>query len=253
MIWSGQASIPPRGQTVMGKIKVSDMIGSNIKVDSKGVVTGSINFLAQSDDVPTEGHYFPTQIDKQHYGETLHAGGQIIGGEFVAGSDFTPNEYDPYLNVRVESCTDWNKISIYSTEDKTELFSIDFNKATLEPPVGENAVIIPDTTKSFGRYGETSDFYDDKPTIQWSGINGKVSGTFKWFDGSAEKLTTPGNYYPLVLNDFYQNQKVTVNGKTAKEFEWIVNVTNTKKITVKFGEKTIAVLDLSEAVFMPQY
>ena len=233
----------------MGTIKVSDMIGNNIKVDKNGAVTGSINFLSQNDGAPNDGHYFPTQIDKKHYGERLHAGGQVIGDEFVAGSDFTPNAEDPYLNVRVESCTDGNKISVYS-EDKTELFSIDFNEATLEPPVGKNAVIVPEVGKDFGRFGKASDFYDVKPKISWNGINGKVNGTIKWVsEGTAEKLTSAGNYYPLVLSDFYVGQKNTVNGKTAQEYEWIANVTKTKTITVKLGEKTIAVLDFSEAEF----
>lgn len=234
----------------MGKVKVSDMIGSNAKVDSKGAVTGSINFLSASNDVPKEGHWFPTEISKKYYGQTLHAGGRLVGDDFVAGSDFEPTAEDPYLNVRVESCTDGNKISVYDTKEKTELFTVDFNKATLEPPIGESAVIVPETTKSFGQYGNASDFYDTKPTISWSGVNGKVRGTFKWFDAvSAERLDTPGNYYPLVLNDFFKKKNVTVNDKTAKEFEWIVNVTNTKKITVKYEGKTVAVLDLSSATF----
>lgn len=233
----------------MGKVKVSDMIGSNTKVDSKGAVTGSINFLSASNDVPKEGHWFPTEISKKYYGQTLHAGGQVVGDDFVAGSDFTPSEVDPYLNVRVESCTDGNKISVYDTKEKTELFTVDFNKATLEPPIGESAVIVPDTTKSFGRYGNASDFYGEKPTISWSGVNGKVRGTFKWFAGTAEKLTEAGNYYPLVLNDFFNKKSVTVNDKTAKDFEWIVNVTEKKKITVEYEGKTVAVLDLSSATF----
>ena len=90
-------------------------------------------------------------------------------------------------------------------------------------------------------------------TIQWDGVKGTVKGTINWYDGESDKdnskIKTAGNYYPLVLSDFYVGQKNTVNGKTAQEYEWIVNVTKTKKITVKLGEKTIAVLDFSEAEF----
>lgn len=230
----------------MGKIKVSDMIKSSTKVSTDGKVTGPINYLS-GDDVPKEGHYFPVEIDKKYYGKSLHAGGAVIDGEFVAGDDFTPSESDPYLNIRVESCTDGNKISVFDGDTKDELFKIDFNSATLEPPVGEYAVVIPETNRDFGGYGKASDFYDTKPTIAWSGVNGKVSGTFKWFAGNEQKLTTAGNYYPLVMNDFYKDKDVTVNGKTAHEWEWIVKLTKGKPVTVKYGKKTIAVLDFSDA------
>lgn len=121
----------------MGKIKVSDMIKSDVKVSSDGKVTGTIKNLSQGEDVPKEGHYFPIQLDKQYYNKELHAGGKVIDGEFAAGMNFTPTESDPYLNTRVESCTDGKKISIYDKNSQEELFSIDFNHATLEQKAGK--------------------------------------------------------------------------------------------------------------------
>lgn len=120
----------------MGSIKVSDMIKTDVKVSQSGKVTGTIKNLSQGVDVPKEGHYFPIQLDKQYYDTELHAGGKVVDGAFAAGMDFTPNESDPYLNTRVESCTDGQKISIYDKNSQEELFSIDFTKATLEPKAG---------------------------------------------------------------------------------------------------------------------
>lgn len=230
----------------MGRIKVSDMIKSDIKVSKTGEVTGSINFIS-GEDVPEEGHWFPTELSKENYGKPLHVGGRVSGSDFTAGKDFTPNEKDPYLVICVEHCTDGNAVSVYDKDTKAELFKLDFNSATLEPPTGEDAVVL-NVKEDFGGYGKRSEFYDTVPKIKWNGIIGEVSGTFKWFNGNSDtvpKLKTPGNYYPLVLTDFFKGKEVTVNDKTAQEFEWIVRIDEKKKITIKYKGKNVAVLDFS--------
>lgn len=231
------------------------MIADDIKVSKDGAVSGTVKYLSGVPDYDLgqdEGHYFPIMFDEKNY-KQLHVGGKLSDGGFTAGKDFTPSADDPYLVIRVENCTDENKVTVYDQESKEEMFTLDFNGTTLAPPSGKYAIVIPEIDRDFGRYGKASYFYDEKPTINWSGTNGKVIGTFKWFNGeNAENLTTPGNYYPLVLNDFYKDKEVTVNNKTAKEWEWIVNITNRKTVPVKYGKKTIAVLDFSEAKLTPQ-
>ena len=111
------------------------MIGNDVKVSKSGEVTGTIKYLSnvtQYDVGQQEGHYFPTMFDKKNYDKTLHVGGKVVGGEFVAGKEITPSEKDPYLVIRVENCTDGKQITVYDNETKDELFTLDFNKATLE-------------------------------------------------------------------------------------------------------------------------
>ena len=111
------------------------MIGNDVKVSKSGEVTGTIKYLSnvtQYDVGQQDGHYFPTMFDKKNYDKTLHVGGKVVDGQFVAGKEITPSEKDPYLVIRVENCTDGKKITVYDQETKDELFTLDFNKATLE-------------------------------------------------------------------------------------------------------------------------
>ena len=111
------------------------MIGNDVKVSKSGEVTGTIKYLSnvtQYDVGQQEGHYFPTMFDKKNYDKTLHVGGKVVDGQFVAGKEITPSEKDPYLVIRVENCTDGKQITVYDNETKDELFTLDFNKATLE-------------------------------------------------------------------------------------------------------------------------
>lgn len=111
------------------------MIGNDVKVSNKGQVTGTIKYLSdvtQYEEGQQEGHYFPTMFDKKNYDKTLHVGGKVVDGQFTAGKEITPSEKDPYLVIRVENCTDGKQITVYDNDTKAELFTLDFNKATLE-------------------------------------------------------------------------------------------------------------------------
>ena len=123
-------------------------------------------------------------------------------------------------------------------------------------PTGEKAIILPDNAKDFGRFGKTTDYIDDGLTIQWDGVKGTVKGTINWYDGESDadnsKIKTAGNYYPLVLTDYFKGKDVTLNNKTAKEYEWIVKLDDKKKITVLLDDTVIAILDFSSATITPQ-
>lgn len=111
------------------------MIGNDVKVSKSGEVTGTIKYISDVkgyDSGHNDGHFFPTMFEKKNYDKTLHVGGKPSDDGFTAGKDFTPSEKDPYLVIRVENCTDGNKVTVYDKETKAELFTIDFNKATLE-------------------------------------------------------------------------------------------------------------------------
>lgn len=123
-------------------------------------------------------------------------------------------------------------------------------------PTGEKAVTVPDQTKDFGRFGKTTDYLEDGLSISWDGVKGTVSGTIKWYDGKSDeantKIKTAGNYYPLVLSEYFKGKDVTVNNKTAKEYEWIAKLDDKKKITVLLDDKVIAILDFASATIKTQ-
>lgn len=140
MIGSGDAYVPSRNQTPLEGITVSQMIAGDIKVSKDGAVTGTINYLS---DVPgydgeeQKGHFFPVKFPAQNY-KRLHVGGAVSGEGFTAGKDFTPSVEDPYLVIRVENCTDGQKVSVFDAESRDKLFTLDFSGATLK----ENPVAI---------------------------------------------------------------------------------------------------------------
>ena len=120
------------------------MIADNVQVRKSGDVTGDIHYLtgmtSYHDAEQQSGHYFPTQFDYKLYGTELHVGGKPNGEEFTAGADFTPSEKDPYLIIRVENCTDDDKVTVYNKATKAELFTLNFKTATLaKAPVSYSA------------------------------------------------------------------------------------------------------------------
>ena len=113
------------------------MVADNVRVSASGDVTGDIYYLTGMKTYKVEaqqsGHYFPTQIDSKFYGTKLHVGGKPTEEGFAAGADFTPSEEDPYLIIRVENCTDDDKVTVYNKATKAELFTLNFKTATLAP------------------------------------------------------------------------------------------------------------------------
>ena len=230
------------------------MIGDNIKVSKSGVVTGTIKYLSgvtDYDEGQQEGHYFPTKFSEENFDKTIHVGGKVSGESFTAGKDITPSEADPYLVIRVENCTDGNKVTVYDKETKDELFTLDFNETTLAPPSGKEAITIPEQGRSFGAWGNASDFIGENLKIEWSGINGKATGDIKWFKGNTK--VTEGYHYPIVFNKYYgEDKQVDINGKKLNAQDVIFSFAKTKVITIKYAGKKIAVLDFSNATFKPQ-
>lgn len=261
MIGSDSAYIPSRNQTLTNGKKTSDMIADNVRVSKSGDVTGDINYLSGMSSYPDgqqSGHYFPTQINSKLYGTKLHVGGKTNETGFTAGKDFTPTVADPYLVIRVENCTDDNKVTVYNEATKGELFTLNFGTATLGSPVGEYAVKPFGSKTDFGRYGQTELFWDAPPEVTWDGINGKVTGTLKYYKSGAEMLKTEGHWLPVVLDQWFKTQQrnVAVFVDTEKvnkgETDWLVHLDSKEKpITVKDGETVVAKLDLTGLTLAP--
>ena len=116
------------------------MIADDVKIGEDGKVTGNILYLS---DVPLyegeekKGHYFPIRFFEKNF-KPLHVGGAAAEDGFTAGKDIQPTPSDPFLVIRVENCTDGEKVTIFDRESKDELFTLDFSEATKQ----ENPVTI---------------------------------------------------------------------------------------------------------------
>ena len=237
------------------------MISDNIRVSKGGDVTGDIYYLSGMSSYPKEeqsGHYFPMQFDSKLYNTELHVGGKPSEEGFTAGKNFTPTEVDPYLIIRVENCTDENKVTVYNETTKDELFTLNFGPSTLAPPVGKDAVTDFQSVKvDFGNFGKTTDFWDAAPTIVWDGVTGKVTGTLKPYAGEASKLTKDAYYLPVVMSEWYSGKDVSVFCKNEREpqaeMDWVISLTeNTTPITVKYNGEIVAKLDLTGVTLTPK-
>ena len=238
------------------------MVADNVRVSESGDVTGDIYYLSGMssylDSEQQSGHYFPMQFDPKLYGTQLHVGGKPTETGFTAGSDFTPNEADPYLIIRVENCTDDDKVTVYNKETRDELFTLNFKTAMLTPPVGKDAVTDFESVKAdFGNFGKTADFWDEAPNIAWDGVTGKVTGTLKPYSGTANRLEQGAYYNPIVTSKWYSGKAVSVFCKNEREpqaeTDWVIKLTdNTTPITVKYNGEIVAKLDLTGLTLTPK-
>lgn len=254
MIGSGQAYIPSSDQTPIDGISVSDMIADDVSVDDGGKVSGTVNYLsgvAGYEGDETSGHYFPIAFTKGNY-KLLHVGGKANGEGFTAGKEFTPSAKDPYLVIRVENCTDENKVSVYDAGSKAELLTLDFSDTTLAPPVGEKAFKKDKT--DYGGFGNNEAYYGNGSIgIAWEGTTATVTGKLKYLSGEGrtkfKKLTSDGNYFAFALIDWFEKKDVTVkikNEKTTQDTDWVCTISDTREITVKCEDTLIATFDLSK-------
>lgn len=237
------------------------MIADNVRVSKSGDVTGDIYYLSGMNACPDgqrDGHYFPTQFDPKLYDTELHVGGKPNEAGFTAGKNFTPTREDPYLIIRVENCTDDDKVTVYNKGTKDELFTLNFGTATLAPPVGKDAVTDFKSVKAdFGNFGKTADFWGEAPTVAWDGVTGKVTGTLKPYKGEASKLTQDAYYLPIVTSKWYSDKEVSVYCKNEREpqveTDWVIKLTeNTTPITVKYNGEVVARLDLTGLTLTPK-
>ena len=133
---------------------------------------------------------------------------------------------------------------------------MDFTGVTNGPPVGANAVNKFGEKTDFGRYGEYSTYVDGELTVEWDGINGKVSGKLKHYDGSGQMVKVEGHHLPVVLNQWFkdQNRPVKIGNNTSQgETDWIVNIKDVNDpLIIMDGDTAVAVLDLTGLTLEPK-
>lgn len=231
----------------MGSKKVSDLVGSDIKIGADGKVAGTVNYIAdpwtEFDTKDNTGHFFPFKMGPSFKGKPISLTGSKNGVvKTVVPDDLT-------FVSRLENLTA-NKLDI--TVDGKD-FALDFTTATLAPPLGKDAVSVPEQTKDFGAFGKASTYIADNVTIDWDGNVGTVNGTINYVDNAHgfSGDEAKGNYFPLVLGEYFSGKEVSVNAKTENDTEWIVYLgklmKTDKRITVKLGATVVAILDFSKA------
>lgn len=229
---------------------VSKLIDPGVSIawnGANGKVSGKVHYYhfdnGHFSDKPT-GHYMPVVITGYDTKEIE-----------VIGTSGTAKKVDPKWVIRVDDFIDQGKKATFKCEGIT-IAVLDFSLMELEPPLGEEAIILPTQDRDFGTYGKTSDYLNPNVAISWEGTKGTVTGNILYKEGaphfSGEDAN--GNYYPLVLNNWFSGKQVSVtasNKKTDTQTDWIMclnKVKNTtKKIIVEYNETLVAELDFSQA------
>lgn len=219
------------------------MVSADTQVDKDGNVTGTIYF---NKDMPgfggdeKDGNFFPIMLDSKY-----------------ADKEITVKRDGVYRNkaqdlewvLRVPSKE--SKFTFETDEDSVFL-TLNFSGATLNIPVGEDAVAVASQERDFGRFGNTKELIDTDVAIAWAGTKGTMTGKVKKYTYSdttvwgAEK--SEGHFVPFVL-DRYKGQSITCtasNSKTSNDHEWILRIDEVKKGThqIKFEHEGIELADI---------
>ena len=226
------------------------MITPETRVLANGAVIGTIKYVLEykefSDNTAEqEGNFFPMVLGNKYEGKEITCTGLKNGG--------VTKSTDREWVLRVSSPESGFKFEC----DGEKIVTLRFKQATFGIPTGDQAVLpIADYKEDFGRYGKTTDFYDEDPTVTWDGATGRVKGKLKYLEiekhPDYSRLTKDGYYFPVVLSDWFKNKAVTCGANTANEFEWICHVEKGKKITFKCEGKVFAVFDFADVEFEPK-
>lgn len=249
MTRSDPAKVPAQGQTVKDAAgrQVSDFISPGTVIGALGNVTGTLKYVtgvSGFSGAEASGFYFPLILDSRYRGKTITV--KRNGVQRNSAIDLEWLLYIPDTSAKFT----------FETVSDGVFLTLTFAGVTLADAVGKEAVIIPAQERSFGAFGQASKFIDAGLSINWSGVNGTVTGEIKkvegeyGFSGGEEN----GHFYPLVLCDYYKGKSVTVDAtqpKTDDEFEWIIYLDKVKaadgKVKVSYNGKQIAVLDFTKA------
>lgn len=118
--------VPAQDQVLLGKVKVSEMVGEDVRVSSTGKVTGTIKYVTsfpKFSNIEDEqsGNYFPLKLSQSGTHMTIKKNG-------IAKPDKTNMNYDSDIILRVGSKTDKFTIEV----DGREVVTLDFESADLQ-------------------------------------------------------------------------------------------------------------------------
>ena len=233
---------------------MSELIGEDISLTWIGhtcKVTGTVNEVTNpwteyAKDGNNTGHFFPWQFADKYKNTEITVKGRSSGDRTATLDD------DGVLVIRLENLNE-NKATVTLVDDT---LTLDFAGVTNGPPVGANAVNKFGGKTDFGRYGEYSTYVDGELTVEWDGINGKVSGKLKHYDGSGQMVKVEGHHLPVVLNQWFkdQNRPVKIGNNTSQgETDWIVNIKDVNDpLIIMDGDTAVAVLDLTGLTLEPK-
>lgn len=231
-----------------GEMKVSDLMQDDVAIaweGTNGTVTGTFNYISNWEELPEQavksGHYFAMNIDRKYFGKPF----EFIKGDAPSGTKTdSAGEQEMFWVLRID---DEKKFTFKS--EGNVIAKLDFTNATLVPPKGKDAIIVPDQSRSFGEFGETSSFIGDDISFNWDGIKGTATGTIKYFDGNTK--VNPGYHYPIIMNSFYSGKTISVNGSEKTDTDIIFDFRNTLVVPIKYNDEDIVTLDFTGATLKP--
>lgn len=226
-----------------------DLIKEDVQITwagTKGTVNGTVKFYTYQDTSiwgadHTSGHYLPFILDAR----LGHNGVKVTAANSKTGTDCD-------WILRIDEVMKGTKKILIETLDGTEVADLDLTSLTLEEPFGQYAIEPFGKKTNFGRYGKAEMFWDEAPSVTWDGINATMTGKLKYYTGGAELLKNKGNYLPVVLNKWFEdnNRNVAVYIHNERHdqgvTDWIITVKDTDTpLTVKDDEVEIAKINLS--------
>lgn len=244
--------VMPQGSAPLGgAVHVSDMITPDTGIEEDGSVVGTIKYInsfPEFSNNPEEqkGNFFPIHLDDKYSGKPITV--KRNGGE----TSKTEEDLDWILRIP-------NKDAAYTFEaDSAQIMQLNFKKATIKTNVGGDAVAIAKQSEDMDAVKPASTLIDSNVAIEWTGIQGKVTGNVHWYkftNGHFAKKPT-GHYVPVVITG-HDGETIVATGSDEQTQElddpkWIIRVddfiTNEKPAKLAASGVELAELDFKDVV-----
>ena len=212
----------------------------------KGTASGTVKYNADFSALYGESENFPIEFDEKYYDQLV-----TISGSTKGDTKVTPSTEDPYLITRIENLSEDK--TIIAKVDENEIFSVNFNNATLSP-----AVEVLPQDHNLGKYEKiVSELIDANVKIA---ANGEVTGNLKNVESfpkfSEDVSKQSGHYLPVRISKQYMGKEITVTGsRTTKitvnqesDLDFILRVVSTSStFRFKDGENEFMKLTFKNA------
>lgn len=224
-------------------------------------ILGTLKFVGEpwteyDPDGDNTGHFFVWQFDNKYAGTEVQLSANTVK-ENVIAIDSYPSTTTITLDStccliqRIENLAD-GKLHIKMADDVE--YDLDFTETTLEPALGQNAVVVASQEEDMDAVSPASTLIADDVAISWRGMKGTVTGTVHWYkftNGHFAKKPT-GHYLPVIVKN---HDGETIKGIGSEDDEpslidpkWIIRVddfiTKGKNVKMYANDEQIAELDV---------
>lgn len=191
------------------------------------------------------------KFDDQYYNKPVTVVGSKNGEKQI-----TPTSEDPYLIIRIENLED-NKVTAKGTARQADIFTLDFTNATLEYPVGKDAVRVANQEENMDMVEHASALIGSDVTIEWQEKVAKLKGKVHWYDftGTEHFSSNPSGHFVPIIVSGYEGKEISVTRSddvvtTLVDPKWVFRVEGfkdkSKKAKISVDGNLVAELDFSE-------